>query len=180
MKRFYLRRVGVFPLLIFYRLVNSEVSQISKKDMLDTVENISNEIADDLGFELVDVEYTKEHGDFFLRIYVDKVNGITIDDCQIMSKKLSSSLDKADPIKREYYLEVSSPGLDRPLKTDKDLNRNLNKDVELSLYRPFKDQKKYEGELYDFDEENIILKQGENIIEIPKEYVSLTKLSIKI
>ena len=83
------------------------------------------------------MEYIKESGSYFLKVYVDKIGGITLDDCQKMSKELSRKLDDEDPISEEYYLEVSSPGLDRPLKTDKDLNRNLGRDVELKLYRPF-------------------------------------------
>lgn len=105
--------------------------------MLSIVNKISYDIAESLGYELVDIEYVKELGSYFLRIYVDKVGGITLDDCQKMSEGLSGKLDGKDPISGEYYLEVSSPGLDRPLKTDKDLNRNLEKDVELKLYKPF-------------------------------------------
>lgn len=147
--------------------------------MLNIVSKISNDIAENLGYELVDIEYIKELGSYFLRIYVDKIGGVTLDDCQKMSEELSTKLDEKDPIPGEYYLEVSSPGLDRPLKTDKDLKRNLEKDVVLKLYRPFENKKMYEGELKSYSEDKITLKQNGNLISIPREYISIIKLSIK-
>ena len=147
--------------------------------MLNIVNNISNDVAESLGYELVDVEYIKELGSYFLRIYIDKIGGVTLDDCQNMSEELSAKLDEKDPISGEYYLEVSSPGLDRPLKTDKDLERNLNKDVELKLYQPFKNRKSYEGELKAFSKEEITLEENEELIKIPREYISIIKLAIK-
>lgn len=147
--------------------------------MLDIITEISEDIAEELGYDLVDVEYIKESGNYFLRIYVDKLGGITLDDCQKMSEELSEKLDEKDPIPGEYYLEVSSPGLDRPLKTDKDLKRNLNKDLELGLYRPLNNKKNYEGELKKYTDENITLEQNGDLIDIPREYISIIKLSIK-
>ncbi len=110
---------------------------MSKKEVLKSVKNICESIATSLNYELVDVEYIKESGSYYLRIYIDKPGGITLDDCQIMSVAVSEKLDENDPIKEAYYLEVSSPGLDRPLKTDKDLKRNLGKDIEVKLYKTF-------------------------------------------
>ncbi|MGO1469004.1 MAG: ribosome maturation factor RimP [Tissierella sp.] len=147
--------------------------------MLNIVNEMSEEIVEELGYELVDIEYVKEMGNYFLKIFIDKTDGVTLDDCQSMSERLSEKLDKKDPIKGEYYLEVSSPGLDRPLKTDKDLKRNLGKDVELRLYRPFENKKSYEGELSSYSEKEILIEQNESSIEIPREYISLIKLSIK-
>lgn len=147
--------------------------------MLEIIKNISETIAKELEYELVDLEYIKEAGNYFLKIYVDKAGGITLDDCQKMSQELSTKLDEIDPIPGEYLLEVSSPGLDRPLKTDKDLKRNLNKDVELRLYRPFNNRKIYEGELKDYTNENITLEIDEGLVDVPREYISIIKLSIK-
>nr|WP_300004576.1 ribosome maturation factor RimP [Tissierella sp.] len=147
--------------------------------MLNIVKKISGNIADGLGYELVDVEYIKDMGSYFLKVYVDKIGGISLDDCQKMSQELSEKLDEKDPIPGEYYLEVSSPGLDRPLKTDKDLNRNLNKDVELKLYKAFENKKSYEGELISFSKEDITLDENENLVKIPREYISIIKLAIK-
>lgn len=153
---------------------------MSKKDVLKSVRNICESIATDLNYELVDLEYIKESGSYYLRIYVDKPGGITLDDCQTMSMAVSEKLDENDPFKEAYYLEVSSPGLDRPLKTDKDLKRNLGKDIEIKLYKTFNDRKNYEGKLEDFNNsEIIILDEMNNNIKIPKEIVSIIKLSIK-
>lgn len=153
---------------------------MNKKEVLKSVKNICETIALDLNYELVDVEYVKETGSYFLRIYVDKQGGINLDDCQAMSMAISEKLDDNDPFKEAYYLEVSSPGLDRPLKTDKDLKRNLGKDIEISLYKPLNNRKAYEGKLEDFNNtEIIILDEANNTYKIPKELISIIKLAIK-
>ena len=153
---------------------------MNKKEVLKSVKNICETIALDLNYELVDVEYVKETGSYFLRIYVDKPGGINLDDCQAMSVAVSEKLDDNDPFKEAYYLEVSSPGLDRPLKTDKDLKRNLGKDIEISLYKPLNNRKAYEGKLEDFNNlEIIILDEANNTYKIPKELISIIKLAIK-
>lgn len=153
---------------------------MSKKELLKSVKDICESIGKDLNYELVEVEYVKESGSYFLRIYIDKPGGINLDDCQTMSVALSEKLDENDPFKEAYYLEVSSPGLDRPLKTDKDLKRNLGKDIEVNLYKALDNRKVYEGKLQDFnDMEIIILDEANNIYKIPKELISITKLAIK-
>ncbi len=153
---------------------------MNKKNVLKSVTNICESLAADLNYELVDVEYIKESGSYFLRIYVDKPGGINLDDCQTMSMAVSEKLDENDPFKEAYYLEVSSPGLDRPLKTDKDLKRNLGKDIEIKLYKTLNDRKSYEGKLENYNNsEIIILDEMNNKIEIPKELISIIKLAIK-
>ena len=94
-------------------------------------------------FELVDVEYVKEGGNWYLRAYIDKEGGITVDDCEVISRTLSDWLDREDFIADSYTLEVSSPGLGRPLKKDKDFERSLGEAVELRLYKPRDKQKEY-------------------------------------
>ena len=96
-------------------------------------------------FELVDVEYVKEGGNWYLRTYIDKEGGITVDDCEVISRTLSDWLDKEDFIADSYTLEVSSPGLGRPLKKDKDFERSMGEDVELRLYKPRDKQKEFAG-----------------------------------
>jgi ribosome maturation factor RimP len=153
---------------------------MNKKEILREVIDICNPIALSLDYELVDVEYLKEFGSYYLRVYIDKPGGITLDDCQNMSEILSDKLDKKDPISTAYYLEVSSPGLDRPLKTDKDLKRNLGKDIEISLYTPINNKKMYEGRLENYNEDLIIIKDEVNaLIEIPRQSVSNIKLALK-
>lgn len=155
-------------------------NKTNKKEILKDLRQMAQAIANELEFELVDLEYIKEFGNYFLRVYIDKIGGVSTEDCEKMSKILSSRLDEKDPIEESYYLEVSSPGLDRPLKTDKDLKRNLEKDVEIKLYKPLDNKKKYEGRLVDFNENDIIIQnnQGDKIT-LPKEVVANVRLSIK-
>lgn len=155
-------------------------NKTNKKEILKDLRQMAQAIANELEFELVDLEYIKEFGNYFLRVYIDKIGGVSTEDCEKMSKILSSQLDEKDPIEESYYLEVSSPGLDRPLKTDKDLKRNLEKDVEIKLYKPLDNKKKYEGKLVDYNENDIIIQnnQGDKIT-LPKEVVANVRLSIK-
>lgn len=156
-----------------------EVLIINRKEILKNVRNISESITKQLGFELVDLEYVKEFGSYFLRVYIDKLGGVTLDDCREVSELLGKKLDEEDLIKVAYYLEVSSPGLDRPLKTDNDLRRNLNKDIEIKLYKALNNKKMYEGMLSDFNEkEVIIIEDDDNQVKIPRDYISIIKLKI--
>ncbi|MBP3338124.1 MAG: ribosome maturation factor RimP [Lachnospiraceae bacterium] len=106
-------------------------------------------------YELVDVEYVKEAGNWYLRVYVDKEGGITVDDCEVVSRALSDKLDEKDFIDEAYILEVSSPGLGRPLKKDKDFDRSMGKEVELKLYRAIDKQKDFSGILKAYDKDTI-------------------------
>ena len=153
---------------------------MNKKEIINEVTAICDSIATSLNYELVDVEYIKELGSFYLRVYIDKQGGITLDDCQNMSETISNKLDEKDPITSAYFLEVSSPGLDRPLKTDKDFNRNIGKDIDLNLYSAFNNKKKYEGRLIEYNQEFITINdEDENEIKIPREAVSVVKLALK-
>ncbi len=151
----------------------------SRREMLKVVSQVSQTIADELDMELVDLEYIKEFGNYFLRVYIEKIGGVSTDDCERMSKRLSIVLDEIDPIEESYYLEVSSPGLDRPLKTDKDFKRNIGKDVEIKLYKSLNDKKNYKGKLVDYDDTKITVenKQGDTI-SLARELVSIVKLVI--
>ena len=108
-------------------------------------------------FELVDVEYVKEAGTWYLRIYIDKEGGININDCELVSRAFSEILDKEDPIEDAYILEVSSPGLGRPLKKDKDFQRHLGDEVEVRTYKPINKQKEFVGLLDAWDKETVTL-----------------------
>ena len=98
-------------------------------------------IVEEAGFELVDVEYVKEAGNWYLRGYIDKPGGITVNDCEAVSRKFSDRLDENDFIEDSYIMEISSPGLDRPLKNEKDFVRSMGKAVELRTYRPIEKAK---------------------------------------
>ena len=108
-------------------------------------------------FELVDVEYVKEGSDWYLRVYIDKEGGITVDDCEVISRVLSDWLDKEDFIEDSYILEVSSPGLGRPLKKDKDFERSLGEQVEIRLYKARNKQKEFEGVLKSYDKDTVTI-----------------------
>jgi len=157
-----------------------EVNFLNKKGVTGIVRKISESLAVEMGYELVDVEFIKEGSSHFLRVYLDKPGGINLDDCQKMSQLLSDKLDEEDPISIPYYLEVSSPGLDRPLKTDNDLKRNLGKEIEIKLYEALGDRKIIEGVLEDYKDEEIIIKTetGKNM-NIPREIIALIKLVVK-
>ena len=109
------------------------------------------------GFELVDVEYVKEAGTWYLRLYIDKEGGVTIDDCETVSREFSDKLDEEDFIQDAYIMEVSSPGLGRPLKKEKDYKRSLGKEIEIRTYRPMDKQKEFFGILTAYDEKQVTI-----------------------
>lgn len=117
---------------------------------------------EEYGFELVDVEYVKEGGTWYLRAYIDKPGGISIDDCEAVSRRLSDILDEKDYIEDSYIMEVSSPGLGRPLKKEKDFARSVGKEVEIRTYCMIDRQKEFAGILkgYDADTVTVILEDG--------------------
>ena len=108
-------------------------------------------------FELVDVEYVREVGVWYLRCYIDKEGGITVDDCEVISRLLGEWLDKEDFIEDSYILEVSSPGLGRPLKKEKDFARSIGKDLEIRLYKEIDKQKEFTGTLTSYDADSVTL-----------------------
>ncbi|MCR4806771.1 MAG: ribosome maturation factor RimP [Lachnospiraceae bacterium] len=116
-------------------------------------------ILDRLGFQLWDVEYVKEGSDYYLRAYIDKEGGITIDDCVEVSRALSDELDREDFIEDAYILEVSSPGLGRVLKKDKDFLRSIGREVELKTYKPVDGTKEFKGKLTAYDKDLIRIEE---------------------
>lgn len=148
------------------------------------IEKITGELVNPIlereNFELVDIEFKKEGPHRYLRIYIDKIGGITIDDCQKVSEELSEKLDEVDPIEENYFLEVSSPGLDRPLKKDSDFERFKGENVEIKLYEAINNQKTFEGELVGLYDNKIKLNiENMGLIEIPREKVAIARLAIK-
>lgn len=109
------------------------------------------------GFELVDVEYVKEGGNWYLRAYIDKPGGIAVDDCELVSRAFSDILDEKDYIEDSYIFEVSSPGLGRPLKKEKDFKRSLGEEVEIRTYRAVDRQKEFVGILTDYDKDTVTI-----------------------
>lgn len=129
------------------------------------VENYLLPKVEDYHFELVDVEYVKEAGTWFLRVYIDKEEGIAVDDCEVVSRALGEWLDTEDFIEDSYILEVSSPGLGRPLKKEKDFKRNIGNDVDIKLYKAVNKQKDYTGALKAYNDQEIVIiaESGEEI-----------------
>ena len=123
-----------------------------------------------LGYELYEVEYQKEFDNWVLTLYIDHPDGVSLDDCELVSNAVDPVLDAADPIEQAYYLSVSSLGIDRPLKTDKDYKRNIGKVMDVKLYAPVNGKKEFSGTLTAFDEATytIELKSGSETIERKK------------
>ena len=129
-------------------------------------------------FELVDVEYVKEAGNWYIRAYIDKEGGFTVDDCETVSRRLSDWLDKEDFIEDSYILEVSSPGLGRPLKKEKDFVRNKGKEVDIKLYKAIDRQKDFTGILTDFDKDTVTITMGDGeTVVFDKADIALIRLS---
>lgn len=137
-------------------------------------ELITNKI-ESLGYNLYDVEYVKEAKDYYLRIYIDNEKGITLEDCELVSNNITDILDKEDYIKDQYFLEVSSPGIERILKKDKHLQANIGKEVQLKLFKPFNGKKQFVGILKGFDENNIKLEIDSVDVEISRQNIAQTK-----
>ncbi len=123
----------------------------------DIVHALVQGTVSDMGYELIDVEFQKEQTDWVLTLYIDSVNGVTIDDCERVSRAVEPVLDEADPIVQSYFLSVSSPGLDRPLKKDRDFERSIGKELTVKLYAPLEKKKEFTGTLKSFDGEAFTL-----------------------
>lgn len=126
-----------------------------------------------MGYELVDVDFVKEGPNWYLRIFVDKEGGVTIDDCEIVSKGLEKILDENDPIEQAYFLEISSPGIDRPLKKKEDFIKFNGETVEIKLYKLFEGSKEYIGILVAYDEND-----GAVTINVDSKDITFTKKEI--
>lgn len=130
----------------------------------EKVEQLVKEPIEKLGYDLYDVEYVKEGPEYYLRIYIDKDSGIDLNDCEKVSDGINELLDKADYIKDQYYLEVSSPGIERKLRKDKHLEQNISKNVEIKLFKKDDNGKKeYTGKLKSFNQDEIIIEAEEEI-----------------
>lgn len=139
----------------------------------EKVENLLKEKIENIGYDLYDVEYAKEGKNYFLRIYIDKPEGIDLKDCEKVNDEISDILDEVNYIKDQYFLEVSSPGIERILRKDKHLEQNKGKEIHVKLFK--KDDsgnKEYQGILQDFNEEYIFL---ENDIKIERKHIAQIK-----
>jgi ribosome maturation factor RimP len=143
-----------------------------------TISEIVTPIAEKHGYELVDVEYKKEGSNWYLRIFIDKEGGITIEDCENVSRELDETLDEK-LIPEAYILEVSSPGLDRPLKKDADFEKYKGKIVDIKLYKSIDKQKEFQGELLGLENNIIkIMSETGNVLEFERENVAMVRLTV--
>lgn len=143
----------------------------------DIVGRLTEPIAAEHGLELVEVEYRKEGGEWLLRVTIDKPGGVDIDDCSLVSQLLGEKLDEMDPIPQQYRLEVSSPGLDRPLRTERDFQRFIGATVIIHTFAPVNGKKVFTGRLSDSHDGYIRLESSEgDIVEIPMAGVAKANL----
>lgn len=152
---------------------------MSRKDIEAKTEALLMPILDEFGFELWDVEYVKEGSEYYLRAYIDKEGGITIDDCVDVSRKFSDKLDEDDFIDSEYILEVSSPGLGRTLKSDRDFSKSIGRDTDIKLYKPIDKVKEFEGILKAFDNDTLTFLIDGNERVFNKSEVASVKLHVE-
>ena len=151
---------------------------MKRTEIVERVEELVTPIIDENDFELVDVEYVKDGANWYLRVFADKEGGITIDDCVFISRALEQKLDEEDFISDAYILEVSSPGLGRQLKKDKDFKRSLGEKVECKLFKAIEKQKEFEGILKDFTEDTITLEVDETDLIINRKEIAMIRLAI--
>lgn len=125
-------------------------------------EQLIQPLIDANNFELVDVEFVKEGSDWYLRVYIDKDGGITVDDCELISRAFNEILDREDYISEQYIFEVSSPGLMRPLKKEKDYKRSVGKLIDIKLYKPLDKCKEFTGVLDYYDKDTVTIKMDDD------------------
>lgn len=158
---------------------------MAKKKIKEIIAELLDDFLEENGYELYNVEFVKEVKDWFLRVYIDKlpVDGeeqyMSIDDCEKISRYLSEKMDEADPIEQNYYMEVSSAGLDRTLLFEKDYTRFAGREVEITLYKAIDGKKVYSGQLVGLINNNLVVKDGKGKeTELPFETVAKTKLVV--
>ena len=142
-----------------------------KNDALVTqIYEMVKPIADELNYEIYHIEYVKENGEYYLRIYIEKEGGITLNDCEALSRRVSDIMDEKDPIEEAYFLEVSSPGLNRNLFTESHYKRFVGREIMVKLTKAIDVKKNIKGILKEVNEENIIV-EADTLISIPKEKI---------
>lgn len=145
----------------------------------DLVAQLAQPLAEAAGCSLWDVEYVKEAGTWYLRIYIDKETGVSIDDCEAVSRPLSDALDEADPIEGSYTLEVGSAGIDRVLRKSEHFAAYLGSEVEVKLYRAREGKKEYVGLLRGYADGNVTLEEGDGTVTFEKKDIAQVRLYVR-
>tara|TARA_Y100001960_G_scaffold331108_1_gene427049 strand:- start:443 stop:907 length:465 start_codon:yes stop_codon:yes gene_type:complete len=151
---------------------------MTQDSLSQVVSRLVEPVLRDEGLELFDIEYKNEGKRWFLRIFIDKPSGVTLDDCQNASHLLEGLIEVENLIEREFVLEVSSPGLDRPLKKERDFLRNLNRRIRLTTFSPIHNQKNFSGVVKDFKDGFLCLETKKELVKIPLESIAKARLEI--
>ncbi|MGI6123263.1 MAG: ribosome maturation factor RimP [Acetivibrionales bacterium] len=153
---------------------------MAKKSISEIVKEIALPIVLEAGCELVDVEFVKEGSNWFLRVYIDKPEGISLDDCENVSRPLNKKIDEMDPISHEFFLEVSSPGLERTLKKPEDFVKAIGSTVEIRLFKAVDNTKQFEGELVSYEGEMLTIKTEDGkSLQFKSEQIAKVKTVFK-
>ena len=132
-----------------------------------------------MGYEFADIEFVKEGPNWYLRVFADKEGGISIDDCELISKELEKILDENDPIEQAYFLEISSPGIDRPLKKKADFIKCNGETVDIKLYRPVEGSKEHTGKLVDYsDDGTVTIETEDKVISFEKKDIASVRRAV--
>lgn len=150
------------------------------KRVKDVTEELVTPILEKEQLELVEIEYAKEGKNWFLRVFVDKEGGVDIEDCGSVSEQLSQKLDEHDPIPGAYFLEVSSPGAERPLKKQKDFERAIGRTVYVKTYEPIEGAKEFEGKLLTFHADQLEVEGEKSNVSIPYDKVAKARLTVTL
>ena len=147
--------------------------------LINQIYELVKPIADELNYDIYHIEYVKENGEYYLRIYIEKEGGITLSDCEALSRRVSDVMDEKDPIADPYFLEVSSPGLNRTIFTEEHYKRFIGREVMVRFTKAIDGKKSVKGILKEVNEENIII-EADTLISIPKEKIKSANIEGEI
>lgn len=147
--------------------------------LINTIDQLVRPVAEELNYEIYHIEYVKENGEYYLRIYIDNESGIKLSDCEVLSRRVSDIMDEKDPIATAYFLEVSSPGLNRGLYTDDHFKKQIGKEVMIRLTKPLNGKKNLKGFLKEVNEDSVII-EAEEEIKVPKDKIKSANLEGEI
>ncbi len=151
---------------------------MTNKEILNQIEEYLQPIVVEVGVEVCDIELVKEGPNLYLRIYIEKEDGVTISDCESVSRKIEVILDEKDPIATPYILEVSSPGIDRPLKKDSDYEKYSGEIVDIKLYKAINKQKEFQGELVGLENDVVTIIVDDETIKFDKADIAICRLAV--
>ena len=147
--------------------------------LVNEIYEMVNPIAEELNYDIYQIEYVKENGEFYLRIYIEKDGGITLSDCEALSRRVSDLMDEKDPIKDPYFLEVSSPGLNRTLFTENHYKRFIGREVMVRFTKSIDGKKNVKGILKEVNDDSIVV-EAENLMNIPKDKIKSANIEGEI